>query len=70
MPRIRVSLRGRKKPWSKAVKVKSVVLEDILLEMGINPQEVLVMLNSEFVPDTGRVRPGDRIELIEITSRG
>jgi sulfur carrier protein ThiS len=70
MPRIRVTLRGRKKPWSRTVKARSAVVEDMLLEMGINPQEVLVRLNSELVPDIERVGPGDRLELMEITSRG
>ena len=70
MPQIRVALRGRKKPWSKTVKAKSAVVEDILLEMDINPQEVLVKLNNEFVPDTEKVKKGDKLELLEIISRG
>ncbi len=70
MPQVRVTLRGRKSPWSKTVKVNASTIEDILAEIGINPLEVLVKLNGEFVPDTEKVRSGDSLELLEITSRG
>jgi sulfur carrier protein ThiS len=70
MPQVRVIIRGRNKPVAKTVKSRSAVVEGILAEMCINPQEVLVRLNGEFVPDSQRVRRGDRLELIEITSRG
>ena len=70
MPRIRVTIRGRNRPFAKTLNSRSAVVEGILAEMCINPQEVLVRLNGEFVPDTRRVRKGDRLELTEITSRG
>ncbi len=70
MPHIRVTLRGRNKPTTKTFKARASTIEGIITEMNMNPQEVLVKLNSEFVPDTERVRKGDRLELLEITSRG
>lgn len=70
MPQVRVTLRGREKPWTRTIRTKSGVVEEVIQEMGINPLEVLVRVNGEFMPDTDRVRTGDRIELLEITSRG
>ncbi len=70
MPKVRVTLRGREKPWTRTIRTKSGVVEEVIQEMGINPLEVLVRVNGEFMPDTDRVRTGDRIELLEITSRG
>ena len=70
MPRIKVTLRGREKPWSRTVRTEAFTAEGILVEMGINPLEVLVKLNGEFVPDTQVVRTGDSLELLVITSRG
>jgi sulfur carrier protein ThiS len=70
MPQISLTIRGRKKPVSRRFNSKSSVAESILKEMGINPLEVLIKLNGEFVPDNQRARKGDRIELLEITSRG
>ena len=70
MPQVRVILRGRKKPVAKTVKSRSAVVEEILLEMCLNPQEFLIRLNGQFVPDNQRIRTGDKLELMEITSRG
>ena len=67
---VKVSLRGRDKPWSKTVKTGSSTVEDVVAGLGMNPLEVLIKLNGEFVPDTQKVRKGDRIDLLEITSRG
>ena len=70
MHQVKVNLRGREKPWSKTIRTEASTAEGILAEMGINPLEVLIKLNGEFVPDTERVSAGDRLDLIEITSRG
>ena len=70
MPEITVTLSGREKPWKKKVKTKSAVVEEAIQEIGINPLEVLVRVNGEFVPDTERLRKGDKLDLLEITSRG
>ena len=70
MPQIRVVIRGRNRPITKSFKAEASTVEGIIAEMNMNSQEVLVKLNREFVPDTERVRKGDRLELIEITSRG
>jgi sulfur carrier protein ThiS len=70
MPLVNISVRGRSRPISRRIRAKSAVIEDIIIQAGLNPQEVLVKLNGEFVPDIQRARDGDRIELLEITSRG
>ena len=70
MPQVSVTIRGREKPVRRSVRAKSRAVESILQEIGINPLEVLIKLNGEFVPDTENARTGDRLELLEITSRG
>ena len=70
MPHVSITIRGREKPVRKTVRAKSGVVECILQEIGINPLEVLIKLNGEFVPDIERARTGDKLELLEITSRG
>ncbi len=70
MPRIKVVIRGREKPWNRTINTRAAVVKDIIVEIGINPLDVLVKLNKKFVPDTQKARPGDTLELIEITSRG
>jgi sulfur carrier protein ThiS len=70
MPQVSINIRGREKPVRRSVRAKSGVVEKILQEIGINPLDVLIKLNGEFVPDTEKARTGDRLELLEITSRG
>ena len=70
MPQVRVTIRGREKPFSRTVKARSCAVEDITQEIGVNPLEVLIRLNGEFVPDTEKARTGGRLELLVITSRG
>ena len=70
MTRIEIKLRGREKPWSKVLDTAAKTAEEAVLEAGINPLEVLIRLNGEFVPDTQKLKSGDRLELLEITSRG
>ena len=70
MPSVRVTLRGREEPWTKDIRVKSSVVEEVILEAGINPLEVLIKVNGEFVPDTAKIKKGDDITLLQITSKG
>ena len=70
MPDIRVTVRGRDGPRTRRIRTRSSIVGEAVLEAGINPIEVLIKVNGEFVPDTARVRKGDRVELKEITSRG
>jgi sulfur carrier protein ThiS len=70
MPMITVTLRGRTKPYRCKFKTQAKTVEEVLAEMCINPQEVLVKLNDEFVPDIEKIKSRDKIDLLEITSRG
>lgn len=70
MPKVTVTLSGREKKRRMPVSSRSSLVEEIIKKAGINPLEVLVKLNGEFVPDIARARNGDRIELLQITSRG
>lgn len=67
---VKVSLRGREKPWSRIVRTGPYAVEEVVAGLGMNPLEVLIKLNGEFVPDTQKVKKGDTIDLLEITSRG
>jgi sulfur carrier protein ThiS len=70
MPEVQVTVRGREKARTKKIRTRSSLVFDAVREAGINPLEVLIKVNGEFVPDTARLRKGDRVELMEITSRG
>jgi sulfur carrier protein ThiS len=70
MHQVTVSMRGREKPWTRKFRARSDVVEEIVKELGINPLEILIRLNGEFVPDTEKAKAGDKIELLQITSRG
>ncbi len=70
MPQVTVTIRGRDKVQRKSVSCRSSLVEEIIRKAGVNPLEVLVRLNGEFVPDIARARSGDKIELLQITSRG
>ena len=70
MPEIKVTLRGREKPWTRKVKTRSSIVFEAVQEAGVNPLEVLIKVNGEFVPDIAKIRKGDNVELLEITSRG
>lgn len=67
---VKVSLRGREKPWSRTVRTGPSTVEEVVAGLGMNPLEVLIKLNGEFVPDTQKVKKGDEMDLLEITSRG
>jgi len=45
-------------------------IENLLEELEINPETVVVLRNGEVVPDFERLSKGDRIEIIDIVSRG
>ena len=45
-------------------------VEEVIKEFGLNPQTVLMKLNGEFVADDEKVKDGDRLDLIRITSIG
>jgi sulfur carrier protein ThiS len=64
---IKVCLEGRtrsmKMPGRPAV-------GDVLARMGINPETVVVLKNGEVVPDSEPVSGKDRIEVLDIVSRG
>ena len=70
MPKISIELRGREKEMRKKIDSKSRFVGEAIQKAGINPLEVLVKINGKFVPDIEKVRDGDKVELLQITSRG
>ena len=45
-------------------------VENLLEQLGINPETVVVLKNNEVVPDFETVSGKDKIEIIDIVSRG
>jgi sulfur carrier protein ThiS len=68
MPDVDVTITGKVRPVKR--KAGPGQADELVASLGINPLEVLIKVNGEFVPDCHMVRAGDRVELIEITSRG
>lgn len=67
MGNVRICLAGK----TRVVKMpeKSSV-ENLLEQLGINPETVVVLKNSEVVPDFEMISGKDKIEIIDIVSRG
>lgn len=49
---------------------KGGVVFEVLKKSGINPETVLVFMNKKPIPDDFRVKKGDRLMILEITSSG
>ncbi len=45
-------------------------IEDLLLSLGINRETVIARKNGEIVPESEKVKDGDRIELLNVVSGG
>jgi len=45
-------------------------IEELLKKLKINTQSVLVKRNGRFVPVEDKIKDGDELEIIEITSSG
>jgi len=67
MVNVKVSFAGK----SRTIKMpEKSSIENLLERMEINPETVVVLRNGEVVPDFERLAKGDRIEIIDIVSRG
>ncbi len=51
-------------------KVSRRVLRKIMDELGINPEEYLVVRNGELLTGDRRIREGDKLKLLPIVSGG
>lgn len=60
-----VSGKGRKVGIKNSSKIS-----DLMERMDINPETVIVLKGDKPVPDTERLKQGDKIRLIDITSGG
>lgn len=60
--------------WQKETKMMEIPekssIENLLDKIGINPETVVVMMNGEVTPEYEALSKGDKIEIIEIVSRG
>jgi sulfur carrier protein ThiS len=55
---------------SRKMTTESLDLVSLLSELSINPETVIVRLNSELVTFDSKVKPGDEIEIIPVVSGG
>ncbi|BAT71470.1 sulfur carrier protein [Thermosulfidibacter takaii ABI70S6] len=55
---------------TKQVPVEKIKLERCLLELGINPEDVLVLKDGKLLTEDKWLKSGDEIEVIEVVSRG
>ncbi|MFC2144023.1 MoaD/ThiS family protein, partial [Candidatus Aenigmatarchaeota archaeon] len=56
---------------TKIVKASGkVTVENVLQKLCINPETVVVLVNGEIVPDFETVSGKDKIEVVDIVSRG
>jgi len=67
MVNVRVCLAGK----TRALKLpEKPSIENLLEKLGINPETVVVLRNGEVVPDFEELENKDRIEILDIVSRG
>lgn len=64
-----IKLRNYGKDY-KLMKTKSSDIKTLLIEISINPETVIVRLNSEVVTHDVKFKAGDEIEIIPIVSGG
>ncbi len=66
-----VSIKVRFADGTRIVKTSGkVTVESLLQKLCINPETVVVLMNGEIVPDFEAVSGKDKIEVIDIVSRG
>jgi len=63
---VKVKLRDR----TVEVDRTSVKVEKLLLQMCINPEDVLVLKNGRLITEDTILKDGDEIEIYEVISRG
>ena len=64
-----VKIRFLKKEQEIEAKENATV-SDILKEIKLNPQTVIVSRQGEIIPDTEKVKDGDKLEAIRVVSGG
>ena len=55
---------------TKKIQTKEKAIEELLKRLKINTESVLVKKNGRFVPVEDKMKNGDILEIIEITSSG
>ncbi len=55
---------------AKKIQTKEKAIEELLKRLKINTESVLVKKNGRFVPVEDKMKNGDILEIIEITSSG
>ncbi len=63
---IKVKIRDRFLEYEK----NNIRVEKLLLEMGINPEDVLVLRDGKLITEDIMLKNGDEIEIYEVISRG
>ena len=64
--RVKVLFRGK----SKVVKTEAKTVEKLLLELGFNPEAVIVLCNNSIVPLRSRLAENEELNVISVVSGG
>lgn len=65
--RIRVRFRDRVHEGSYR---RGITIKELLTKLGLNPEEVVVALNGEIVPEDSRLTESCEIEVLPVVSGG
>ncbi len=63
---IKVKIRDKLLEYKK----DNIRVEKLLLEMGVNPEDVLVLRDGKLITEDIMLKNGDKIEIYEVISRG
>ncbi len=63
---IKVKIRDKLLEYKK----DNIRVEKLLLEMGVNPEDVLVLRDGKLITEDIMLKNGDEIEIYEVISRG
>ncbi len=64
--KIKIELAGK----AKTTETTSKTVDALLKELGINSETVIVSVNGEIVPETGRLKENDSVEILKVVSGG
>lgn len=63
---IKIKLKER----SLSVQENNIKVEKLLLKLGFNPEDVLILKDGKLITEDKVLKDGDEIEIIEVVSQG
>lgn len=55
---------------NKTVRVKKIIVKEILKELKINPTTVIIIKNNELITEDAKLSEGDKIKILPVISGG